>query len=126
MIGPNRERQAQVGLGKFVMLKLEVRLTSVSQGEVVVWVRPCNLVEIVESLRKILNLAIRFGDFSVGGLSPGPHALRVEPIDDADVESFFEAARTVDVDFRVAFVDRVVIVPRGGDSGEVTVKVVRK
>jgi len=66
------------------------------------------------------------GDFSVGGLSPGPHALRVEPIDDADVESFFEAARTVDVDFRVAFVDRVVIVPRGGDSGEVTVKVVRK
>jgi hypothetical protein len=68
----------------------------------------------------------RQGDFSVGGLSPGAHVLRVEPLDDADVESFFDAANTVDIDFRVAFVDRVVIVPRGGDSGEVTVQVVRK
>jgi hypothetical protein len=66
------------------------------------------------------------GHFAAGGLSPGVHILRVEPIDDADVESFFDAVNTVDVDFRVAFVDRVVIVPRGGDSGEVTVKVVGK
>ena len=66
------------------------------------------------------------GHFSVGGLSPGAHVLRVEPLDDADVESFFDVAETVDLDFRVAFVDRVVIVPRGGDSGEVAVKVVRK
>ena len=66
------------------------------------------------------------GRFSAGGLSPGAHVLRVEPIDDADVDSFFDAAGSVDVDFRAAFVDRVVIVPRGGDSGEVTVKVVRK
>ncbi len=66
------------------------------------------------------------GDFSAGGLSPGPHVLRVEPIDDADVESFFEAARTVDVDFRVGFIDRIVVVPRGGDSGEVALRVVRK
>ncbi len=61
-----------------------------------------------------------------GGLSPGPHVLRVEPIDDADVESFFEAARAVDVDFRVGFIDRIVVVPRGGDSGEITLRVVRK
>ena len=66
------------------------------------------------------------GDFSAGGLSPGPHVLRVEPIDDADVESFFEAVRTVDVDFRVGFIDRIVVVPRGGDSGEITLRVVRK
>ena len=33
---------------------------------------------------------------------------------------------TVDLDFRVTFDDRVVVVPKGGDSGEIAVKVVRK
>jgi hypothetical protein len=66
------------------------------------------------------------GQFSIGGLSPGPHVVRVEPIDDADVNSFFDATQNVDIDFRVAFLDRVVVVPRGGDSGEVAVTVVRK
>jgi hypothetical protein len=66
------------------------------------------------------------GQFSIGGLSPGAHVVRVEPIDDADVSSFFDATQDVDIDFRVAFLDRVVVVPRGGDSGEVAVTVVRK
>jgi hypothetical protein len=67
------------------------------------------------------------GQFSIGGLSPGAYALRVEPIDDADIGSFFDAsASNVDIDFRVAFLDKVVVVPQGGDSGEVAVKVVRK
>jgi matrixin/carboxypeptidase family protein len=66
------------------------------------------------------------GQFSIAGVSPGPHVVRVEPIDDADLDSFFDTSRTVDVDFRVAFFDRVVVVPRGGDSGQVVVKVVRK
>ena len=66
------------------------------------------------------------GQFSIAGVSPGLHVVRVEPIDDADTDSFFNTSRTVDVDFRVAFSDRVVVVPRGGDSGQVTVKVVRK
>jgi len=66
------------------------------------------------------------GRFSIGSMPPGIYVLRVEPIDDADVDSFFEAARNTDVDFRVRFVDRVVVVPRGGDSGEVAVAVVRK
>ncbi len=65
------------------------------------------------------------GQFSINGLSPGPHIVRVEPIDDAEVDSFFDA-NGVDTDFRVAFSDRVVVVPRGGDSGPVTVTVVRK
>ena len=38
------------------------------------------------------------GTFAIAGLSPGPHVLRVEPLDDADVESFFAPAR-VDIDF---------------------------
>jgi hypothetical protein len=67
------------------------------------------------------------GQFSIGGLSPGAYALRVEPIDDADIGSFFDASTNdVDSDFRVAFVDKVIVVPQGGDSGDVAVKVVRK
>jgi hypothetical protein len=66
------------------------------------------------------------GQFSIGGLSSGLHVLRVEPIDDAAVDSFFDTSRTVDIDFRVAFLDRIVVVPKGGDSGEVTLTVVRK
>ena len=34
------------------------------------------------------------GEFSIGGLSPGPKVVRVEPLDDADTDSFFDASRT--------------------------------
>ena len=53
------------------------------------------------------------GTFQIRGLSPGPHVIRAEPLDDADVESFFERA-AVDVDFQVTFYDRLVAAPRGG------------
>ena len=66
------------------------------------------------------------GEFSIGGLSPGPHIVRIEPLDDAELDSFFDGAQTVDLDFRVIFHDRVVVVPRGGDSGSIDVKVIRK
>ena len=66
------------------------------------------------------------GQFSIGGLSPGLHVLRVEPIDDAEVDSFFDSSQNVDIDFRVAYLDRVVVVPKGGDSGEVSLQVVLK
>jgi matrixin len=66
------------------------------------------------------------GQFSVASLAPGVYILRTEPLDDADLDSFFDSSRTVDLDFRVAFADRVVVVPRGGDSGEISVKVARK
>ncbi len=66
------------------------------------------------------------GDFSIGGLSPGPHLLRVEPLDDADIDGFFSDASAVDVTFGVAFFDRLVAVPRGGDSGTVSISVVPK
>jgi len=66
------------------------------------------------------------GQFSIGGLSPGVHIVRVEPLDDADVDSFFDTTRTVDLDFRVTFLDRAVVVPKGGDTGEIAVQVVRK
>ena len=66
------------------------------------------------------------GQFSIGGLPPGPHIVRVEPLDDADVESFFDGTVPVDLDFRVMFFARVVVVPKGGDSGEIALKVVKK
>ena len=65
------------------------------------------------------------GQFSIGGLPPGPRILRVEPLDDADADSFFNGDPP-DVDFRVVFFNRIVVVPRGGDSGSVDIKVVRK
>jgi hypothetical protein len=64
------------------------------------------------------------GDFVIAGLSPGPHVLRVEPLDDADVESFLSGE--VDVDFRVTYASRLVVVPRGGSGSAITVTVVGK
>ena len=66
------------------------------------------------------------GEFSIGGLSPGPKIIRVEPLDDADLDSFFDPSATVDLDFRVLIFDRLVVVPRGGDSGRIDVAVVAK
>jgi Matrixin len=66
------------------------------------------------------------GAFVIARLSPGPHLVRVEPLDDVDLDEFFGPRQTVDLNFRVAFSDRVVVVPRGGDSAGVEVKVVAK
>jgi hypothetical protein len=66
------------------------------------------------------------GEFSIAGLTPGPHVLRIEPLDDADVESFFEATAPVNLDFRAAFFRRLVVVPSGGDSGSIEVQVMPK
>ena len=64
------------------------------------------------------------GDFVIAGLEPGPHILRVEPLDDVDVESFLSG--DVDVDFRAAYAPRMVVAPSGGSSGSVEVQVVPK
>ncbi len=66
------------------------------------------------------------GQFSIAGLTPGLYVVRVEPLDDADVESFFESEPPVDIDLRAAFHDRLVGVPRGGDSGAIEIKVAGK
>jgi hypothetical protein len=63
------------------------------------------------------------GTFVVAGLEPGPHALRVEPLDDGDIESFFDLTLNIDMNFRVKFHDRVVVVPRGGGTGDVQIRV---
>lgn len=61
------------------------------------------------------------GDFVIARLPPGPYVLRVEPVDDADPESFFSIA--VDADFRVAYAPRMVIAPKGGSSRSIEIQV---
>ena len=66
------------------------------------------------------------GTFTIAGLEPGPHVVRVEPLDDGDVSSFLDASLNVDVNFRTAFYSRLVTVPRGGTSRSVEIAVVAK
>ncbi|MEQ1731137.1 MAG: hypothetical protein ABL982_22435, partial [Vicinamibacterales bacterium] len=66
------------------------------------------------------------GQFSIAGLHPGPHVLRVEPLDDAETDSFFDDAEPADVNFRATIFEQLVIVPRGGDSGAVQIAVQAK
>jgi hypothetical protein len=53
------------------------------------------------------------GTFSIGGLTPGAHVIRVEPLDDGDLESFLSSSG-VNVDFQVTFHPRLVAAPKGG------------
>lgn len=63
------------------------------------------------------------GDYTIAGLDHGPTVLRVEPLDDGDLDSFFEDTSRVDIDFRVTFAKRVVVVPEGGGVAGVDVAV---
>ena len=63
------------------------------------------------------------GDFQILGLAPGPYVVRVEPLDDADTDSFFDLD-SIDIDFQVTYYPRLVVAPSGGvgDSVDVTVR----
>lgn len=62
------------------------------------------------------------GEFVIAGLEPGPYILRAEPLDDAEVESFFSEG-TIDVDFGVTYASRLVVAPRGGTSDTIEIQV---
>jgi Matrixin len=66
------------------------------------------------------------GNFVIAGLDPGAQVLRVEPLDDAETDSFFDSSVDVDVDFRTAFSRRLVIVPRAGTARNIDITVVAK
>jgi hypothetical protein len=66
------------------------------------------------------------GSFVIAGLDQGPHILRVEPLDDGDVESFFDLTLNIVVDFRPQFYAKIVVVPKGGGTSGVELKVVAK
>ena len=64
------------------------------------------------------------GDFVIARLPAGPYVLRVEPLDDADPESFFSAP--IDADFRVTYAPRMVTAPVGGSSRSIEIRVLPK
>ena len=66
------------------------------------------------------------GEFSIAGLRRGAHVLRVEPLDDADPDAFFDPSDPLDVDFRIKYFERLVPVASGGDQGGVAINVVPK
>lgn len=62
------------------------------------------------------------GTFQIAGLTPGAHVIRVEPLDDADVDSFFSPSG-IDVDFQVTLFPRLIVAPAGGASDRFDVSV---
>jgi hypothetical protein len=75
------------------------------------------------------NLAVDSqGSFVISSLDPGTYVVRVEPIDDADLDSFFtdEDIPKVDLNFKVTYFDQLVAVPAGGGSLTAEIKVPAK
>jgi len=71
------------------------------------------------------NFSLADSSFRIAGLSPGPYVIRVEPIDDADIDSFMDPAG-VNVNFRVTFHPRLIVAPRGGSTASFDVTVPAK
>jgi hypothetical protein len=71
------------------------------------------------------NFTVADSTFRIAGLSPGPYVIRVEPIDDGDVDSFMDP-QGVNVNFRVTFHPRLVVAPKGGSTASFDVTVLAK
>jgi hypothetical protein len=56
----------------------------------------------------------------------GVYVLRAEPIDDADLDAFFDDGVAVDIDFRPAYASALVAVPAGGTSSRAEIQVTPK
>jgi hypothetical protein len=66
------------------------------------------------------------GEFVISALPPGIYIVRVEPLDDGDIDSFFDDDGTVNIGFAPAFHERLVAVPRGGAGPAIENKVKAK
>jgi Matrixin len=63
------------------------------------------------------------GGFVVAGLVPGTYVVRVEPLDDGDVNGFFDGTTLVDTDFRATFYQTLVTISAGAGSSMISVTV---
>lgn len=63
------------------------------------------------------------GTYVIDGLEPGPYIVRVEPLDDGDVESFFEDTSRVDLDFAVTYAPKIAAAPRAGTAPGIDITV---
>jgi len=66
------------------------------------------------------------GRFVISSLPPGLYIVRVEPLDDADLTSFFDENTTVNINFKPTYFPRLVAVPAGGSSGSIEIQVQAK
>ena len=78
-----------------------------------------------ESGALVGNFALNLnGEFAIARLAPGAYLLRVEPLDDAEIDSFFSTA--IDTDFLVTYASRMVVAPKGGSSSSIEITVAPK
>ena len=61
------------------------------------------------------------GTYVIAGLTPGSYIVRVEPLDDASTDSFFNG--DIDIDFRVTYGATLAVAPAGGGSVPIDVVV---
>jgi hypothetical protein len=66
------------------------------------------------------------GSFTISGLPPGPVVLRVEPLDDADLDGFFDNPSAVDLNFKITYYGKFAIVPSGGSTALIQIQVAPK
>jgi hypothetical protein len=66
------------------------------------------------------------GNFVIGGLPAGLYIVRVEPLDDADIESFFDDDGSVNINFSPVYHSKLVAVPRGGSGPAIEIVVKAK
>jgi hypothetical protein len=63
------------------------------------------------------------GGFVIAGLEPGLYVVRAEPLNDGELESFFDGVEPDDINFAPRFHDEVVAVPEGGSSDRIDIAV---
>ena len=54
------------------------------------------------------------------------YVVRAEPLDDADIDSFFDSDTQVNISFKPAYFSRLVAVQAGGGSPAIEIKVAGK
>jgi hypothetical protein len=63
------------------------------------------------------------GTFVISGLEPGLYLVRAEPLDDADIDGFFDTGTVVNVNFKATYHSKLVAVPAGGASSSIEIRV---
>jgi hypothetical protein len=63
------------------------------------------------------------GTFSIDGLPPGVYVVRVEPLDDGDLDSFFDPDSHVTINFKATYYSKLVAVPAGGAGPTIEIRV---
>jgi hypothetical protein len=66
------------------------------------------------------------GEFVIAALKPGQYVVRVEPLDDIDLDSVFDSDTVINVNFQVAYYSKPVSVPKGGAGASIVIPVKSK